>query len=204
MEARQKDMNRKETKRSRLSPDERRQQLLDIAVGLFAEKGVGEARHTDLAERAGVSVATTFVYFPTREALVEMVLAEVARVHIGLFDSIDAEGLSLKKCLHGLAELIVLMAIDRPDYVKVWLGWSTSYAALMRKSFLEAEGEVIGRLARILNQAGALSETQSRDNARILLAASQTLSTMKLDGLDDRRIQRFIDHTIDVVIAYDA
>jgi TetR/AcrR family hemagglutinin/protease transcriptional regulator len=193
----------KNTKRSRLNPEERQQQLLDVAVELFAEKGIGEARHADLAERAGVSVATTFVYFPTREALVEMVLAEVARVHIGLFDSIDVEDLSLKEFLHGLAELIVRMVDEQPGFVKVWLGWSTNYAALMRKSFLDAEGEIIDRLAKILKQAGSSNESQSRDNARILLAASQTLSTMKLDGLENKRIQRFVDHTIDVVIAYD-
>jgi TetR/AcrR family hemagglutinin/protease transcriptional regulator len=192
----------REMKRIRLSPEERRQQLLDVAVALFAEKGIGEARHAELAAEAGVSVATTFVYFPSREALVEMVLDEVAKVHVGLFDSIDAAGMGLKEFLHGLAQLVKLMAVEKPDYVKVWLGWSTNYSKALRSSFLKAEATVIDRLAVILETAGSIGQEQSRDNARILMAASQTLSTMKLDGMDSARIQRFVDHTIDVVIAY--
>ncbi|UTW54526.1 TetR/AcrR family transcriptional regulator [Kordiimonas sp. SCSIO 12610] len=190
-------------KRMRLSPEERRQQLLDIAVTLFAEKGIGEARHADIAARAHVSVATTFVYFPTREALVETVLNEVAEAHISLFDSIDPEGLSLNELLHGLAKMIVLMVSERPDYVKVWIGWSANFSKELRDKFLQSEAIAVDRLASILLEANSSSEMRSRDNARILLAASQTLSTMKLDGFDDERIQRFIDHTIDVVIAYD-
>ena len=192
----------KDNKRSRLSPIERRHQLLDLAVTLFAEKGIGEAKHADLAARAEVSVATTFVYFPTRDALIDTVLEEVAKVHISLFDSIDVEGLSLEQFLHGLAKLIVLMVVERPNYVKVWLGWSTNYSLVLRESFLKSEAIVIDRLANVLKKAEGVSEKQSRDNARILMAASQTLSMMKLDGMDEIRIQRFVNHTIDVVIAY--
>ena len=53
--------------RKRLPPDERRAQLLAIAIDVFAERGLGAARHAEIAERAGVAVSTVFVYFPTRE-----------------------------------------------------------------------------------------------------------------------------------------
>ena len=64
---------------ARLSPDARRQQLLGHAIEVFASKGLSVARHTDLAGAAGVSLPTTLHYFPSREVLVSLVLAEVSR-----------------------------------------------------------------------------------------------------------------------------
>ena len=61
-------------KRRRLPPEERRAQLLEIAIDVFAERGLGAARHAEIAERAGVAVSTVFAYFETREALVDAVL----------------------------------------------------------------------------------------------------------------------------------
>ena len=65
-------------KRRRLPPEERRAQLLEIAIDVFADRGLGAARHAEIAERAGVAVSTVFAYFETREALVDAVLDEVA------------------------------------------------------------------------------------------------------------------------------
>jgi AcrR family transcriptional regulator len=63
--------------RRRLSPGARRAELMACALAVFARRGLGEARHAEIAAEAGVSVATVFVYFPTREALVDAVLDEV-------------------------------------------------------------------------------------------------------------------------------
>ena len=64
--------------RTRLSPEKRKQQLLDYSIEVFSRRGIGRAGHADIADMANVSVATVFNYFPTREALVEQVLMEVA------------------------------------------------------------------------------------------------------------------------------
>lgn len=43
--------------------------IVDATHRLIAEKGVAELRIADVAERAGVAVASIYQYFPTREAL---------------------------------------------------------------------------------------------------------------------------------------
>ena len=63
----------------RLTAEARRAQLLNCALEVFASRGLSEARHTDVAAAAGVSVPTMFHYYPTREVLAEAVLAEVSR-----------------------------------------------------------------------------------------------------------------------------
>ncbi len=66
---------------SRLARERRRAQLLECALEVFAQRGIGEARHAEIARRAGVSLATTFVYFPSRRSLIEAVLREVSRFY---------------------------------------------------------------------------------------------------------------------------
>src|SRR5579885_3157999 len=61
-----------------LEQPERKAVLLQTAIRVFARRGLGGARHTEIAREAGVSVPTVFFYFPTREALVHDVLTEVA------------------------------------------------------------------------------------------------------------------------------
>src|ERR1700719_611396 len=63
----------------RLDPSLRRPQLLACAMRVFARRGLGGARHSEIAREAKVSVPTVFFYFPTRDALVREVLEEVAR-----------------------------------------------------------------------------------------------------------------------------
>ena len=63
--------------RRRLAPEERKRLLLNDAVEVFAARGIGRGGHTEIAEMGGVSVATVFNYFNTREDLVDAVLNEV-------------------------------------------------------------------------------------------------------------------------------
>ena len=64
-------------RRTRLSPEARRDQLMECAIEVFSRRGIGRAGHAEIAEQAKVSVATVFNYFNTREDLVDEVLAEI-------------------------------------------------------------------------------------------------------------------------------
>uniref|UniRef100_UPI00389AE0D0 helix-turn-helix domain-containing protein n=1 Tax=Mycobacterium sp. HUMS_1102779 TaxID=3383487 RepID=UPI00389AE0D0 len=52
--------------RRRLEPQQRREQLLDIGAALFAEKPYEDVFMEDIAERAGVSRATVYHYYPKK------------------------------------------------------------------------------------------------------------------------------------------
>lgn len=186
----------------RLQPEERRGQLLEAAVELFARHGIGEAKHADIAREAGVSVATTFVYFPSREALIDAVLDEVATVNLAVFDEVDAEGLSPAELLTALAEHMTALSDRKRAYAKVWISWSAIFAPALRAKFLACQNIVLDRLAAILSTAHDADYMDARDDARILLGASQMLGVMKLDGEAQERMDRFTRHTIDVVLAY--
>ena len=51
----------------RMSPEARHEQILNAGISAFAERGLANATHADIAERIGVSIPTIFHYFPSIE-----------------------------------------------------------------------------------------------------------------------------------------
>lgn len=112
--------------RTRLSPQKRKLQLMEIALDVFATRGIGRGGHADIAEIAQVSVATVFNYFPTREDLVDDVLHFVVRQYSNfLTDQIDLDA-DVKTNLQTLCKEMVKLAMTDCHWLKVWFEWSAS------------------------------------------------------------------------------
>jgi AcrR family transcriptional regulator len=60
--------------------DARPAELLEAALGVFVEKGFAASRVDDVAARAGVSKGTLYLYYPSKESLLEAVI----RHHLSL------------------------------------------------------------------------------------------------------------------------
>ncbi|HEV3315340.1 MAG TPA: TetR/AcrR family transcriptional regulator [Candidatus Angelobacter sp.] len=60
----------------RLSAQDRRQQIMTIAVGLFARKGYQGTTTREIAEEAGVNEALLFRHFPSKENLYWTIIEE--------------------------------------------------------------------------------------------------------------------------------
>ncbi|HHQ4691493.1 TPA: TetR/AcrR family transcriptional regulator [Aeromonas veronii] len=113
-------------RRTRLSPEARRSQLMECAIEVFSRRGIGRAGHAEIAEQAKVSVATVFNYFNTREELVDEVLAEIERfVNQMLSQAYSGNGSMFDKIKRHVS-LSVDAAYDQPDYAGIWLEWSSS------------------------------------------------------------------------------
>ncbi|WP_105900726.1 TetR/AcrR family transcriptional regulator [Vibrio gangliei] len=112
--------------RTRLTPEKRKQQLLNIGIEVFARRGIGRGGHADIAEIAQVSVATVFNYFPTREDLVEAILSDVEQ-HFEAFlnDNIDLSR-PVRTNLQALSQKLIDMSLDDTQWIKIWFEWSTS------------------------------------------------------------------------------
>lgn len=190
------------TSRKRLSSEARKKQLLGAAIDLFAEKGLGEAKHADIARRVGISTAATFVYFPTREALLKSVVDEVGRFFLELLDGVEPHKNGAPEILKLLAYRTLEAEEKHPNYVRVWLDWGTRFDDEMRSRYLAYQDKVLSKLSEVLWACEDNISKENRDDARILLSASQALTMMKLDNEPVEKLERFTEHTIDVVLAY--
>jgi len=162
------------TRRTRLSPRERKLQLLDRALAVFAREGLGRANHAAIAGLAGVSVATVFHYFPSREDLVDAVLDQVDDFFIRLAERIhkpgdtDSHTAPLQEILvaHGLAFLRA--AETDSDYVRVWLDWSTAIRDRVWPRYLDFQE----RLVMIV--AGSVTRGRERGEISTFVVAEDT------------------------------
>src|ERR1043166_4046781 len=64
--------------RRRLSPDERRNELLALGAEVFGKRPYDEVRIDEIAERAGVSRALMYHYFPDKRAFFAAVVKDEA------------------------------------------------------------------------------------------------------------------------------
>ena len=68
-------------RKERLSGEERRIQIIDAALGLFADKGLSGTRTKEIAEAAGISETLIFQHFKTKEELYRAALKEMFSTH---------------------------------------------------------------------------------------------------------------------------
>ena len=72
-------MGRREDKKRRT-----RQALIDTGLALFRDDGFDETRVQDIVERVGVSPATFFNYFPTKDAILEVQTEQAVDLYLAL------------------------------------------------------------------------------------------------------------------------
>jgi AcrR family transcriptional regulator len=62
----------------RRRPESRPQQIIEAALEVFGECGLANARLQDIADRAGVSKGTIYLYFPNKEELFREMIRQTA------------------------------------------------------------------------------------------------------------------------------
>jgi len=118
-------------RRTRLTPEARREQLMQCAIEVFSKRGLARAGHAEIAELAQVSVATVFNYFSSRELLVDNVLTQIEAFfsHMVAKHFIDVSGQpdhSAQQAIHHYLADFVDAAINNPQFTYIWLEWSSS------------------------------------------------------------------------------
>ena len=169
-------------RRTRLSPEARRDQLMECAIEVFSRRGIGRAGHAEIAEQAKVSVATVFNYFNTREDLVDEVLTEIEGfVQQILEQAYNGQG-SVRDSIHRHVKLFVDAAYDNPDHASIWLEWSSSVREEVWPRYTRLLDKALERIAPHLQAAMDSGEIQSvlsaQDLARSLTGFGYVMMQM--------------------------
>lgn len=149
--------------RTRLSPERRKEQLLNFALDAFSRRGIGRAGHADIAEMAKVSVATVFNYFPTREDLVDEVLAQAEKEFTALItDCIDHNNKSMRASLNCITSQLIDAALEDKDWLRVWFEWSTSIREDIWPRFVKGSHTAMMHFSDVFSQGIERGELETR------------------------------------------
>ena len=100
----------------------RREQILDAALGIFAEKGLHDTKVSEIAARAGVSQGTVYWYFDSKKELFKAVFRD--RVE-ALFQPVFAIALddtrSASSKLLGITRALLELAAARDEIIFVFI-----------------------------------------------------------------------------------
>jgi TetR/AcrR family hemagglutinin/protease transcriptional regulator len=169
-------------KRTRLSPETRQAQLLECAVTAFANKGIGRAVHADVAELANVSVPTVFNYFRNREELVDAVLTEVERFYLDVANRAHHSQKGAVDALYTHGNEFVESAVNHPEYVKVWLEWTSSLRDDVWPRYLILHNRVVNQIARSIQRGIDSGEIKvhltARELAMIFMGSAHSVAMM--------------------------
>ena len=98
---------------------DRRQELLDAAVRVFARKGFRAARVGDIAEEAGVAHGLLYHYFRSKDEVLETIFRDTWRLLVTETERIEASGVPLPEQLRRFARIYLGSWLLTPELIGV-------------------------------------------------------------------------------------
>jgi AcrR family transcriptional regulator len=99
--------------------EDKRRQLLDAAVRVFARKGFHASRVGDIAEEAGVAHGLLYHYFRSKDEVLEAVFHENWSLLVARIESVEETDESAADQLRHIAAIILRTWLHLPDVVRV-------------------------------------------------------------------------------------
>jgi TetR/AcrR family fatty acid metabolism transcriptional regulator len=157
--------------------EERTEQIIEAALKVFAEHGVEKARMEDIGDAAGLSKATLYLYFKTKDVLIGVILRRVFEYMLRGFRSLDAEdGSAQERLRHFVIQLVDELRRMRPLLPLLY----EFYAMGLRKSAArevlgEFVAEFIAILAPVIQQGVVDGELRAVDAEKSAIALGAML-----------------------------
>lgn len=138
---------------------ERKQQLVDQAAILFADRGYDDTRVVDICAGAGVAKGLFYWYFENKEALfAELVRSMRLRLRVAQAEAIDLDADPLVRIRQGTEASVRFMAQHRPFFSLLEVEQrSNSLAAVLREG-TEIHASDTARLVKEAQAEGVIPE----------------------------------------------
>jgi len=181
---------------NRLTSEQRRAQLLECAIRVFARRGIGRGAHAEVAAEAGVAVPTVFSYFKTRDDLLHAVLDAVQRYYEDMGDHYHGQDLPAPRVLvdHGLA--FAASVDSHPDYARVLLDWGTAIREDIWPLYLDFHDRMVKKFEATIRRGQAegsiLGDLESENSALLLVGSAFMVMQMKFTHRPPEQVHRFM------------
>jgi AcrR family transcriptional regulator len=143
---------------SKAPPIDKRRQILDAAVRVFARQGFHSTRVSDIADEAGVAYGLVYHYFKSKEQVLNELFSERWSLLLAAIDEADSAGQEPRAKLETVAGFIIESYRHDPELMKVIIVEVTRAANSFGQTHL---GEIrraydsIGRIVAEGQESGA-------------------------------------------------
>jgi AcrR family transcriptional regulator len=100
-------------------PADRRRQILDAAIRVFAREGFHRCRVSDIADEAGVAYGLVYHYFDSKEQVLNELFVERWSVMLAAIDEVDERSITAREKLDAVAGFIIDSYRHDPELMKV-------------------------------------------------------------------------------------
>jgi DNA-binding transcriptional regulator YbjK len=181
---------------------ERRAQILDAAICILADTGVGGLTHRRVDERAGLPAGTTSNYLRTRQALLEATAARTVDLHWQRVEAVRGAIGSLTR--DGVKALLTRMLSDPDEQARRYtlarfeLFMEGTRRPALQPFLKDLQAAAVKSATLIFEAAGFTPEPrQIEELSRLLNGYAFSKLTMPSDddpaGLVDRLLRAFFD-----------
>lgn len=170
------------------SNPERRAQILDAAIAILADVGVGGLTHRQVDDRAGLPAGTTSNYFRTRQALLEATAARTVDLHWQRVEALRAAIGSLTR--DGVKALLTRMISDPDEQTRLYtlarfeLFMEGTRRSELRPFLRELQSAAVKSATLIFEAAGFTPEPEQMEELSRLLNG-YVFSNLTISGAPD-------------------
>jgi TetR/AcrR family transcriptional regulator, fatty acid metabolism regulator protein len=136
-------------------PIDRRRQILDAAVRVFARQGFHACRVSDIADEAGVAYGLVYHYFRSKDEVMNELFTERWSLLLAAIDEVDGRDVSPREKLDAVAGFIIDSYRHDPELMQVIIVEVTRAANSFGRTHLPEINRAYESIAKIIADAQA-------------------------------------------------
>jgi AcrR family transcriptional regulator len=134
-------------------PVDRRRQILDAAIRVFARQGFHHCRVSDIADEAGVAYGLVYHYFKSKEQVLNELFTERWSLLLTATEEADRRRSAPREKLAAVAEFIIESYRHEPELMKVIIVEVTRAANTFGQTHLPEIRQAYDSIAKIVSDA---------------------------------------------------
>jgi TetR/AcrR family fatty acid metabolism transcriptional regulator len=139
-------------------PVDRRRQILDAAIRVFARQGFNDCRVSDIAREAEVAYGLVYHYFDSKDQVLNELFVERWSLLLAAIEETDARDIPSREKLDAVAAFIIDSYRHDPELMKVIIIEVTRAANSFTRTHLPEIRQAYALIAKIVSDAQAAGE----------------------------------------------
>lgn len=176
--------------------ERRRNQLVDVALELFSERGIDAVRISDIAEKAGVAQGLLYHYFPGKEALLSAIIERHSPLPLVREALTSLPDQPARVVMTNLATRVYALMQERRAIVRLALRdglWRPD----AREMAMGAREIALGIIARYLQSRVSAGELRAHDS---MVVAQTFVSAVFVAGAAGLPFDPYVTGAIEIIL----